>query len=623
MEPTFGVSFGLPGGAFGGGYPLNPLGTNPVVNPYGGAIGGDGVNFGSFNVNPLVSLQLGKGESGKKFRPLVNFHITPSAEKLAEKGLIGSGGVGGIGPGIGGFGGVGPGVGGLGGLGGFGGGGGFGGLPFRQLTKDEQPFGHQTDNSGLLSNNQSPLGSVNSYYSDFVKQGGSEEPFRFADTTNTGLSLNNQSPVVSNSNYYDDIVKQGGSEEPFRFASTSGNAIRPLRSARDGPYGEEAPLNLGEVGQGLQRVGLASDEASFKTHHYEKSFKKAFGKGYGYGVPYPVATPVAVPQPYGVPYAVPQPVPVAQPYAVPQPYPVKVPVVQHVPVQVPVQVPVRVEVPVHVPVRVEVPVPVAAPYPVPVPYEQPVQVHQHYHHQHPVPPPVPHYPPKASIYRPYPGAYGSPTYGYSGPVPSYSAPVASYGPTPYSNSGGKETPYAGQAQAHYSAEGNQPTAQVHTATGYDSITVQSAANDYTFRDSENNGQPKTRTSGVRFVDSRSGESDSSSSPAAFTSSSSSSSSAVKFEQAKRKRSADEQDFVETDASQPQPETNEVRWLVPFCLSSKETYNCLPTVALVLENGNKAIRLRGLSVKIMVFIKIMRSHPIQKLVVGGNTFIFVL
>ncbi|XP_032795398.2 uncharacterized protein LOC116931857 [Daphnia magna] len=355
----------------------------------------------------------------------------------------------------------------------------------------------------------------------------------------------------------------GGSEEPFRFASTSGNAIRPLRSARDGPYGEEAPLNLGEVGQGLQRVGLASDEASFKTHHYEKSFKKAFGKGYGYGVPYPVATPVAVPQPYGVPYAVPQPVPVAQPYAVPQPYPVKVPVVQHVPVQVPVQVPVRVEVPVHVPVRVEVvrvevPVPVAAPYPVPVPYEQPVQVHQHYHHQHPVPPPVPHYPPKASIYRPYPGAYGSPTYGYSGPVPSYSAPVASYGPTPYSNSGGKETPYAGQAQAHYSAEGNQPTAQVHTATGYDSITVQSAANDYTFRDSENNGQPKTRTSGVRFVDSRSGESDSSSSPAAFTSSSSSSSSAVKFEQAKRKRSADEQDFVETDASQPQPETNEGR-----------------------------------------------------------------
>ena len=537
---------------------MNPLGTNPVVNPYGGAIGGDGVNFGSFNVNPLVSLQLGKGESGKKFRPLVNFHITPSAEKLAEKGLIGPGGVGSgfAGPGLGGLGGFGgPGLGGLGGLGGFGGGG-FGGLPFRQLTKDGQSA-TQTDNSGLsFNNNQSPLVlSSNNYNNDYANQGVSSEPFRFAETTNTHHGQFNQSPESSSNNYYHDVVKQGGSDEPFRFASSSANAIRPLRSARDGRYGEEAPLNLGEVGQGLQRVGLASDEASFKTHHYEKSFKKAFGKGYG--IPYPVATPVAIPQPYGVPY--PQPVPVAQPvpYAVPQP----------VPVQIPVHIPVKIEVPVHVPVRVEVPVPipVAAPYavPIPVPYEQPVQVHQHYHHQHVPVPPAPLYPPpKASVYRPHPGVYGSPTYGYSGPVPSFSSAVASYGPTPYSNSGGKETSYTGQAQAgqYYAAasENNYPTAQVHTATGYDSVTVHAAPNNnngYTFRDTTNDdGQPKTRTSGVRFVDSRSGES--SSSP---SSSSSTTSSAVKFEQSKRKRSAQEQDFVETDASQPETIEEEVRW----------------------------------------------------------------
>lgn len=505
MEPTIGVSFGLPGGAFGGGYPLNPLGNNPLVNPYGGAIGGDGVNFGSFNVNPLVSLQLGKGEGGvKKFRPLVNFHVTPSVQKLSELGLGVPGGVGGIGPGVG-LGGLG-GIGGLGVPGGFGAGG-LGGLPFRQST--------ETDNSVLTS----------------------------ATAINQNI----------------DIVKQGSSNEPFRFPSA--NAIRPLRSAQDGPYGEEAStLNLSEVGQGVQRSGQAS-EASFKIHHGYKGFEKAFGKGYGYGVPFPVATPVAVPQPYGVPYAVPQPVPVAQPYAVPQPVPVKVPVVEHVPVRVPVQVPVRVEVPVHVPVRVEVPVavqvpvPVAAPYPVPVPYEQPVQVHEHYHHAAP-PVAVPVYPPKASVYRPPPppphyaagvhhqSVYGTPTYGYSGPVPSYSA-ASSYGPTPY-----------------------RGTNEAQAATGYESITVQSSNSPaynsaYAFRDSSNKASV-TPGSGVRFVDSRSGESSSSPSSSSATSSSSKPSSAVKFEQAKRKRSPSKQDFVPTDSSSSSPDdTNEVRWLLLY------------------------------------------------------------
>lgn len=78
ITPTFGISFGLPNQG-GGGYPVNPHGPNPFVNPYGGAIGSQGVNLGLVSVNPLVSLQVTKDDYGEKvLKPFVNLHVTPN-----------------------------------------------------------------------------------------------------------------------------------------------------------------------------------------------------------------------------------------------------------------------------------------------------------------------------------------------------------------------------------------------------------------------------------------------------------------------------------------------------------------------------------------------------------------
>ncbi|XP_021918811.1 uncharacterized protein LOC110829422 [Zootermopsis nevadensis] len=79
LSPTFGVSFGLPQGG-GGGYPLNPYGPNPALNPYGGSVGGlGGVNLGLVSVNPLLSVQVTQDEYGDKIvKPLVNLHVTPN-----------------------------------------------------------------------------------------------------------------------------------------------------------------------------------------------------------------------------------------------------------------------------------------------------------------------------------------------------------------------------------------------------------------------------------------------------------------------------------------------------------------------------------------------------------------
>jgi len=77
IEPTWGVSFGLPGGypQGGGGYPLNPVGNYPLVNPYQGG----GIPLGPISVNPLVSFQKSKDKTKTKiWRPLVNLHITPN-----------------------------------------------------------------------------------------------------------------------------------------------------------------------------------------------------------------------------------------------------------------------------------------------------------------------------------------------------------------------------------------------------------------------------------------------------------------------------------------------------------------------------------------------------------------
>ncbi|XP_068082200.1 uncharacterized protein [Anabrus simplex] len=80
VNPTFGVSFGLPQGGTGGGYPLNPFGPVPALNPYGGAVGGPGgIDLGLVSVNPLLSVQVTKDEYGEKVvKPLVNLHVTPN-----------------------------------------------------------------------------------------------------------------------------------------------------------------------------------------------------------------------------------------------------------------------------------------------------------------------------------------------------------------------------------------------------------------------------------------------------------------------------------------------------------------------------------------------------------------
>lgn len=78
IKPTFGISFGLPQQG-GGGYAINPLGPNPFVNPYGGAIGGGGINLGLVSVNPLVSVQVTKDDYGEKIvKPFINLHVTPN-----------------------------------------------------------------------------------------------------------------------------------------------------------------------------------------------------------------------------------------------------------------------------------------------------------------------------------------------------------------------------------------------------------------------------------------------------------------------------------------------------------------------------------------------------------------
>lgn len=78
IKPTFGISFGLPHQG-GGGYPISPYGPNPLVNPYGGTIGGGGINLGLVSVNPLISVQVTKDDYGhKEVKPFVNLHVTPN-----------------------------------------------------------------------------------------------------------------------------------------------------------------------------------------------------------------------------------------------------------------------------------------------------------------------------------------------------------------------------------------------------------------------------------------------------------------------------------------------------------------------------------------------------------------
>ncbi|XP_045465057.1 uncharacterized protein LOC123674181 isoform X1 [Harmonia axyridis] len=78
IKPTFGVSFGLPHQGAGG-YPISPYGPNPLVNPYGGVVGGGGINLGLVSVNPLISVQVTKDDYGhKEIKPFINLHVTPN-----------------------------------------------------------------------------------------------------------------------------------------------------------------------------------------------------------------------------------------------------------------------------------------------------------------------------------------------------------------------------------------------------------------------------------------------------------------------------------------------------------------------------------------------------------------
>ncbi|XP_065213166.1 uncharacterized protein LOC135840503 isoform X2 [Planococcus citri] len=88
LRPTFGVSFGLPSG--GAGYPISPYGPNPAINPYGHSLGGgNGLNLGLVNVNPLLSLQVSKDEYGDKVvKPWVNLHVTPNHQLVDKFGYL-------------------------------------------------------------------------------------------------------------------------------------------------------------------------------------------------------------------------------------------------------------------------------------------------------------------------------------------------------------------------------------------------------------------------------------------------------------------------------------------------------------------------------------------------------
>lgn len=88
MQPTFGVSFGLPQPSHGG-YPINPFNSNPLYNPYGPALNSGGLNLGLVSVNPLLSVQVTKNDYGDKIvKPFVNLHVTPNEHVVNKIGHL-------------------------------------------------------------------------------------------------------------------------------------------------------------------------------------------------------------------------------------------------------------------------------------------------------------------------------------------------------------------------------------------------------------------------------------------------------------------------------------------------------------------------------------------------------
>lgn len=88
VQPTFGVSFGLPQPSHSG-YPINPFNANPIQNPYGPALNGGGLNLGLLSVNPLLAVQVTKNDYGEKIiKPFVNLHVTPNEHVVNKIGNL-------------------------------------------------------------------------------------------------------------------------------------------------------------------------------------------------------------------------------------------------------------------------------------------------------------------------------------------------------------------------------------------------------------------------------------------------------------------------------------------------------------------------------------------------------
>lgn len=88
VQPTFGVSFGLPQPSHGG-YPINPYNSNPLHNPYGPALNSGGLNLGLVSVNPLLAIQVTKNDYGEKVvQPFVNLHVTPNEHVVNKIGTL-------------------------------------------------------------------------------------------------------------------------------------------------------------------------------------------------------------------------------------------------------------------------------------------------------------------------------------------------------------------------------------------------------------------------------------------------------------------------------------------------------------------------------------------------------
>ncbi|CAB3259796.1 unnamed protein product [Arctia plantaginis] len=83
VQPTFGISFGLPPSITG------PTPFNPHLLPHMPAIGGGGFNLGLVSANPLISIQVTKDDYGEKvYKPLIHVHVVPNPKTVATVGQL-------------------------------------------------------------------------------------------------------------------------------------------------------------------------------------------------------------------------------------------------------------------------------------------------------------------------------------------------------------------------------------------------------------------------------------------------------------------------------------------------------------------------------------------------------